>query len=83
LTQVVLFDRPNSNDWVTGSTITFGGVSTAVPSLANDGTANPVSFASALTGDTLVFKVTSVASTTSNIGLSEIQAYFVGSGAVR
>lgn len=83
LTQVVLFDRPNSDDRVTGSTITFGGVTTTVPSLINDGSGNTVAFASALTGDTLVFKVTAVSSTTSNIGLSEIQAYHVGPGAGR
>ncbi|ORY88393.1 hypothetical protein BCR35DRAFT_301507 [Leucosporidium creatinivorum] len=81
LTQLVLFDRPNLNDRVTGSTITFGGVTTSVSSLTNDGSGDTVTFASALTGDTLVFKVTSVSATTSNIGLSEIQAYFVGPGA--
>ncbi|GAA5839874.1 hypothetical protein JCM9279_005192 [Rhodotorula babjevae] len=73
--QVVLFDRVNLNDQVTSATITFSdGSSVAVPALNNAGGATTVSF-TAKTFTSLVFTVNSVSSTTSNVGLAEIQVF--------
>ena len=73
--RVYLYDRPNSSDQVTGATLTFSdGTTVPVPALANDGTATIVTF-TARTTTTLKFTVTSVSSSTSNIGLAEIEAY--------
>ena len=71
--KVVLYDRPNLNDQVTGGTLTFSDGSTVnVPSLNNDGSATTVTFP-AKTTTSLLFTVTSVSATTGNVGLSEIQ----------
>ena len=71
----MLYDRPNSDDQVTGGTLTFSDGSTVnVPSLNNDGTATTITFP-AKTTTSLLFTVTSVSSTTQNVGLSEIQVY--------
>ncbi|MEI4281470.1 DUF7402 domain-containing protein, partial [Klenkia terrae] len=73
--KVVLYDRPNASDQVTGATLAFSdGTSVTVPSLANAGTATTVSFA-ARTVTRLTFTVTSVSSATKNVGLSELQAW--------
>ncbi len=75
ISKVVLYDRPNLNDQVTGGTLTFSDGSTVtVPALNNDGSATTVTFPSKTT-TSLLFTVTSVSSTTQNVGLSEIQAY--------
>ena len=74
LTSIVLNDRPNTNDQITGGTITFSDGSTiAVPSLPNDGTPLTLTFA-AKTVTSLKLTVTSVSATTQNVGLAEIQA---------
>ena len=79
--KVVLSDRPNTNDWVTGGTLSFSdGSSVAVGALTNDGASVAVAF-TARAVDWVMFTVTKVASTTSNIGLSEIQV-FNSNGAV-
>jgi hypothetical protein len=80
LSQLILYDRPNVDDQITGALVTFGGSTLAVPSLTNDGSGVTVNFASPVSGDTLVFTVTSTSSTTSNVGLSEIQCFPVASG---
>ena len=73
--KVVLYDRPNTDDQVTGGTLTFSDGSTVnVPALNNDGSATTVTFPARATTSVL-FTVTSVSSTTFNIGLAEIQAY--------
>jgi hypothetical protein len=75
ITKVVLYDRPNLNDQVTGGTLTFSDGSTvAVPSLNNDGSATTVTFP-AKTTTSLLFTVNSVSASTGNVGLSEIQVY--------
>ena len=75
INQVVLYDRPNPNDQVTGGTLTFSDGSTVnVPTLNNDGSATTVTFP-AKTTTSLLFTVTSVSSSTQNVGLSEIQVY--------
>jgi hypothetical protein len=75
VSKVVLYDRPNLNDQVTGATLTFSDGSTVtVPSLNNDGSATTVTFPTKTT-TSLLFTVTSVSSTTANVGLSEIQVY--------
>ena len=80
ISKVVLYDRPNANDQVTGGTLTFSdGTTVNVPSLNNDGSATTVTFP-AVTTTSLLFTVTSVSSTTFNVGLAEIQVYPSGSG---
>jgi LmbE family N-acetylglucosaminyl deacetylase len=72
---IVLYDRPNTNDQITGGNIAFSdGSSIAVGSLPNAGTAYTLTFP-AKTVTTLQLNITSVSSTTENVGLSEIQVY--------
>ena len=75
LSSVRLYDRPNTNDQVTGGTLTFSnGTSVTVPSLNNGGGAITVNFTPRAT-TSLKFTVTSVSGSTVNVGLAEIQAY--------
>ena len=72
---IVLYDRPNLSDQITGGNIKFSdGSSVTVPSLNNDGSATTVSFA-AKTVTSLKLNITAVSATTQNIGLAEIQVY--------
>ena len=75
VTQVVLYDRPNLNDQITGATITFSdGSSIVVGPLNNNGTATTYTFAPrVITG--LRLTVTGVSGSTGSVGLSEIQVY--------
>jgi len=75
LERVVLFDRPNLSDQVTGGTLTFSnGSSVPVGALNNDGSAVTVSFGSrSVTWVRLT--VDSVRAGTSNIGLAEFEAW--------
>ncbi|KAM0752192.1 hypothetical protein T439DRAFT_312308 [Meredithblackwellia eburnea MCA 4105] len=76
IASIILFDRPNLDDWVQGATITFGdGTSATVPSLNNNGTATPFNLAKTVSTSSLVFKVTAIGPTTGNVGLSEIQVF--------
>jgi LmbE family N-acetylglucosaminyl deacetylase len=76
---IVLYDRPNTSDQITGGNIAFSdGTSIAVGSLPNDGSAYTLTFA-AKTVTTLQLNITSVSSTTENVGLAEIQVYRIGS----
>lgn len=78
LNAVVLYDRPNDADQVTGATLTFSDGSTvAVPALDNDGTATTVTFPPRST-TTLRITMTAVSATTGNVGLSEVQAWGKG-----
>ena len=78
---VVLFDRPNSVDQITGATLTFSdGTSVAVAALNNDGSASSVSF-TARTITSVRMTVTSVRAGTVNIGLAEMQVFTVGAAA--
>jgi predicted porin len=72
---VVLYDRPNLNDQITGGTLTFSDGSTVtVPALDNAGAATSVSFTPRST-TSLRLTITSVAPTTLNVGLAEIQVF--------
>ena len=73
--RVVLFDRPNQSDWVTGGSLGFSDGSTvAVGQLNNDGSATQVTFASR-TVTSVRFTVTNVGSGTVNVGLSEFEIW--------
>lgn len=75
ITRVVLHDRPNDDDFVTGGTLTFSdGSSVAVPALLNGGGALPVALA-ARTVTWVRFTVNSVSSNTWNVGLAEVQVF--------
>ncbi|KAI5477291.1 Carbohydrate-Binding Module Family 1 protein, cellulose binding protein [Pseudohyphozyma bogoriensis] len=73
---VILYDRPNTNDWCTGGTIAFGdGSKYSVPSLNNDGSATPFNLPTAISTSSLVFTVASVGASTTSVGLSELQVF--------
>lgn len=75
LNRVVLSDRPNTADQVTGATLAFSdGSSMAVPALENNGRALTVTFAErTVTAVRLI--ITSVSGTTVNVGLAEFEAW--------
>jgi uncharacterized repeat protein (TIGR02543 family) len=73
--QVVLYDRPNTNDNITSGTITFSdGSNIVIGPLNNDGTATTYSFPTKVINGMRI-TVTGVSGTTYNVGLSEIQVY--------
>ena len=73
LGSVVLYDRPNPNDRILSATLTFdGGVTVSVGALPNDGSPLAVTFPTISTR-TLTLTVTSVSSSTGNVGLAEIR----------
>jgi LmbE family N-acetylglucosaminyl deacetylase len=75
ISRVVLYDRPNSNDHITGATLTFSdGSSVTVPALNNNGTASFVNFAPK-TVISIRLTTTSVAAASENIGLSEFEVF--------
>ena len=73
--RVVLYDRPNADDQITAGTLTFSnGSSVSVGTLNNAGSATTISFAAqAVTSVRLT--VTTVKSSTINIGLAEFEAW--------
>ncbi len=80
VSRVVLFDRPNTGDFITGGVLTFSdGSSVNISSLVNSGAGFEVNFA-ARTTSWLRFTVTSTSASTQNVGLSEIQVFGTGSG---
>ena len=73
--KVVLYDRPNTDDQVTGGTLVFSdGSSVAVPSLNNAGAATTITFASK-TVTSVQLNITKVSSTTYNVGLAEFEVW--------
>lgn len=75
VSRVVLFDRPNTSDFITGGTLTFSdGSSVPVPSLVNGGGALEVAFAPR-TVSWVKFTVGSTSDTTDNVGLAEMQVF--------
>ncbi|SCZ89975.1 BZ3500_MvSof-1268-A1-R1_Chr1-3g01700 [Microbotryum saponariae] len=78
LTGVILYDRPNSDDWLQAGKLTFsdGRVLSFVNPL-NDGTGLIVNFNQSIVTNTLLLTVTKVSASTSNVGLSELQAWGV------
>ena len=72
---IVLYDRPNLNDQITGGNITFSdGSQVTVGTLPNGGAGSAITF-TAKTVTSLQLNITSVSSSTSNVGLAEIQVY--------
>lgn len=73
--RIVLYDRINSNDQITGGNIQFSdGSSITISALNNDGSATPFTFTSrSITS--LQLNITSVSPSTQNVGLAEIQVY--------
>nr|BFE76841.1 hypothetical protein GCM10020092_101420 [Actinoplanes digitatis] len=70
---MVLYDRSNGSDQITGGKLTFSdGSSVNVPPLPNYGTPLTVSF-SKRTVTSMTFTVTTVSAATRNVGLAEIQ----------
>ncbi len=75
VSRIVLYDRPNLNDQITGGTLQFSdGSSVAVGTLNNNGSAVTLSF-TAKTVTSVQLIITSVSAPTQNVGLSEIQVY--------
>ncbi|KAI5475263.1 Carbohydrate-Binding Module Family 1 protein, cellulose binding protein [Pseudohyphozyma bogoriensis] len=75
-TAIVLYDRPNTNDWITGATLsTSGGYTYKVTSLYNDGSATVFNFGSPVIASSMTLSVTSWSSSSSSVGLAEFQAY--------
>lgn len=73
--RVVLYDRPNTDDWVTAGVLTFSDGSTVpVGSLDNRGGPVEVTFTPRQV-QSLTFTVNAVGRSTYNIGLAEIQVY--------
>ncbi len=73
--QIILYDRPNGDDQITGGTLSFSdGSSVTVGALPNDGSGLAVTFLSkSITW--VRFMVTQVSSTTASVGLAEFEAY--------
>lgn len=75
INRLMLFDRPNLSDRITGASLTFSdGSAVAVPALNNNGSGMELTFA-ARTVTQLRLTVTSVSSSSGNVGLAELQAF--------
>ena len=83
LSRVVLYDRPNTSDQITAGTLLFSDGTTApVTSLTNAGTATTITF-TPRTVTSVRLQITTVSSTTANVGLAEIEAWgYTGGSAV-
>jgi LmbE family N-acetylglucosaminyl deacetylase len=76
--KVVLFDRPNGNDFITGGVLTFSdGSSVPVSALNNDGQGFEVRF-SARNITSVRFTATSTSGASENVGLAEFQVFGAG-----
>ncbi|GAA6027301.1 hypothetical protein JCM8097_002573 [Rhodosporidiobolus ruineniae] len=76
--RIVLWDRPNLNDWVTGSRITLsdGRVISGLTPLDNDGRQGfGLDFLPPVTTSSIRIDITDVGQATYAIGLSEVQVY--------
>lgn len=77
LQRIILNDRPNAADQVTGGTLTFSdGSKVTVGSLPNDGSDLVVDFTSRKV-TWVRFTTTKVSNSTVNVGLSEVRAWAV------
>jgi len=75
IARIILHDRPNLNDQITGATLLFGDGSTlSSGSLPNDGTALELSFA-ARTVSSVQLRIDAVSLSTLAVGLAEIEVY--------
>jgi LmbE family N-acetylglucosaminyl deacetylase len=80
INQIVLYDRPNSDDQITGANLIFSdGSVISAGGLNNNGSPVTINFAPK-TITSVRLNITSVSSTTINVGLSEIQVFQQGSG---
>lgn len=71
--QVRLYDRPNSDDWITGATLSFSdGSSVPVGALDNSGAGAVVDFPARMT-TSVRLSIDSVGSRTLNVGLAEFE----------
>lgn len=79
ITSVVLYDRPNTYDQITGGTLTFSPSSQSITfgALYNDGSATVVNLAAPILTSSITMTVTSVSYTTGLLGLSEFAAFGV------
>ncbi|GAA6055791.1 hypothetical protein JCM3770_004803 [Rhodotorula araucariae] len=74
--QVLLYDRPNLQDQILAGNITFSdGSRVDVGQLNNDGSATTLNLGKTVTASSLTFYVSKVSSSTTNVGLSEIQLF--------
>ena len=73
--RIVLYDRPNTDDHITGATLTFSdGTTVTVGALNNTGLATVITFTPrSITSVTLT--ITTVGPDTSNIGLAEFEVF--------
>ncbi|GEM11351.1 hypothetical protein Rt10032_c14g5368 [Rhodotorula toruloides] len=79
---VVLYDRPNTVDWLTAGTLTFDdGSLVSFTNPINDGTASQIALPKAsYTTSSLLLTVTATSASTINVGLSELQWATLGQG---
>lgn len=76
IARVVLFDRPNLSDQMTGATLTMDdGSSVKVGALNNAGSATYIDLPASVNTTTLLLTVTSVSPSTGSVGLAEIQVF--------
>ena len=75
VSRIVLYDRPNLADWITGGTVSFtDGTSMTVGPLYNNGAATEYQIAGKSIRS-LRLTVNAVSAGTANVGLAEIQVY--------
>ena len=75
LSEIILHDRPNTNDQITSGTLTFSnGTQIPVGALPNDGSGLTVNVPN-ITTTTLTLTVNSVSPSTQNVGLAELEAW--------
>jgi len=76
ISQVVIYDRPNNDDWLQSGTLTFdNNVVVEFSGVPNDGSAFSIPLPQTYTTRSLRLTVSSVSGSTSNVGLAEIQVY--------
>jgi len=73
--RIVLYDRPNEDDQVTGGTLTFSDGSTVQVGPLDNGFAPTVVTFSPRTVTSVKFTVTKVSASTLNVGLAEFEVY--------
>jgi LmbE family N-acetylglucosaminyl deacetylase len=76
VSSVILYDRPNMNDQITGGTLTFSdGSQATVGVLDNAGAGLVINLPTPVITNSVLLTVTTVSGTTYNVGLAEIQVY--------
>ncbi|GAA5983759.1 hypothetical protein JCM11641_001748 [Rhodosporidiobolus odoratus] len=73
---IVIYDRLNSDDWLQAGTLTFDdGTKVSFNVEWNDGAANVIELPRNVTTSSILLTVTAVSSSTSNVGLAELQVF--------